>query len=109
MKEKSTPIIQMRFPQKVFFCETDVSFLSTEKNNAQLTHVDYPWMYLKQEINKLRESNFVKSIISIFPLTEEGMMINFWLNNDQSKGRVMSKLRDGEEVEMPYKLIVEHG
>ena len=65
-----------------------MSFLQTEIIDPHLSHVDYPWNYLKSELNLSRRTDFIKPVIATFPLTDEGMMINVWLNNDQSKGKV---------------------
>jgi hypothetical protein len=50
------------------------SFLKTEETVPQPAHVDFTWEYLEEEGERL--------FIGFFPLTEEGMFLQFWENNE---------------------------
>ena len=75
-------------------CMSKIAFLQTDYNHPQLPHVDYPWNYLDKSQYRSRNKVFTKPAIVIFPLTNEGMMINFWLKSSDSKGNVESKPGD---------------
>jgi hypothetical protein len=52
------------------------SFLKTDETVPQPAHVDFTWEYLEEE------EECERLFIGFFPLTEEGMFLQFWENNE---------------------------